>query len=87
MSAIARGYGVSHATIINIVQGKTWIQPRPPKRGERLTYELAQEIRQRYANRTRTDDPDSIANIAKDYGVNFVTIHNIVTGVTWKHIQ
>lgn len=87
MTAIARDYGVTHATIGNIIHNRAWVHPRASRRGERMTFEMAQEIRKRYAERAVTEDPNSIMNIAKDYGVNFVTIHNIVTRTTWAHLE
>lgn len=87
MAAIARDYGVSPGTVLNIIKGKAWTHPRTPRSGERMTHELAQEIRKRYSERTVTDDPNSITNIAKDYGVSFITIHDIIQRKTWGHVS
>lgn len=87
VAAIARDSGVSPGTILNIVRDRAWTRRRSPRRGERMTYELAQSIRKRYSERTATDDPNSITNLSKEYGLSLSVVHDICQRKSWKHIQ
>lgn len=59
----------------------------------RLKSDQVCEIRRRFAgrkvvnSRTTWGDPNSITNIAKDYGVSYVTIFDIVHRKTWAHLE
>ena len=48
----------------------------------RLTEDQVREIRRRYQYRTVT-----VTALAAEYGVAFQTIHMIVSGQTWKHVE
>lgn len=86
-SAIARDYGVSHATVLGILHNRIWTKPRPPRNKERLTFVDAEAIRHRFAARTTSEDPNSITSLAREFGVGVETVHDLVNRKTWKHID
>ena len=57
-----------------------------------LSDEKVREIRSRYAHCERKrglvalKDPNSVSNLARDYGVSKWTILDVVSGKRWKHI-
>lgn len=59
----------------------------------RVTEQQVCEIRQRFAqrklvkSRTTWGDPNSITSIARDYGISYVTVFDIVHRKTWAHID
>lgn len=63
------------------------LHPELAARGEQhgmtsLTEKQVQDIKRRYRPRIVT-----LTNLAKEYDVAVGTVHNIVTGVTWGHVQ
>lgn len=103
LDAIARRMGVHVRTVHDVVQGVTWKHVQglclseatgaPPdvatkgiRRGvqcrqSRLTDERVRAIRQWHAS------GDSQRAIADRLGVHFVTVSDVVRGVTWKHVE
>lgn len=93
--ALAREVGVSVQNMIFVITGRTWksaggpisvIRPiigaRVP--GAKLTDLDIAEIRRRYA--PRGINGDSGRTLAKEFGVVFQTISDIVRGKDWKHV-
>lgn len=92
-SALARAFGIHHATVHTVVTGRTWkhrpLIPRtktPYARGEehpaaRVTAEQVAWMRERYAEGGITQQ-----QLALLLGVSKSIVQRIVTGRSWRHL-
>lgn len=102
LSAIARFMGLPVVTVHDVLHGKTWnhvaeqsgpallpgvrLPPSQIRRGEqqcraRLTDAGVRDIRRWHG------DGESQRAIAGRLGVSFVTVSDVLRGVTWRHVQ
>jgi len=101
LSAIARHMGLPLGTVHDVLHRKTWIHvtdtispvmpaavlgPLHTRRGEqhccaRLTEDGVRDIRRWHG------DGESQRAIASRLGVSFVTVSDVLRGVTWRHVQ
>lgn len=95
-AALAREYGIARSAVHSAIHGKSWVgcAPAIPKnetprkrapRGEnssrsKLTDVIVREIRSSYAA------GELRAAIARRFNVSIVTICNVISGISWKHV-
>lgn len=89
---LSEEFGVSKVTILNVLKHKTWdhvSSPYPPvgnlgHGNTDLSYEDIQEIRATYRIHER---PGLKAALARRFKTTPTTIHRILSGVVWTHVE
>jgi plasmid maintenance system antidote protein VapI len=88
---LAEKFGVTSADISDIRSGKTWLHVLPGKKlppGNVLgSRHWNSKLTEKDVQKIKKDTEKSITQLAKDYGVNFMTISDIVKGRTWSHVK
>lgn len=88
---LSREYGISQAVVSNVIRMQSWCDATeadliaPYKGAERRNAKLTDDIVR--GCRIRAANNESIADLAREYGVDYKTMKSAVEGKRWKHVE